>query len=119
LALAAPPMIEFRSWLIASQAAVPVAGPVVACGDPAALAAALPAVLGVLAALVCEPPLLLHPATATAATAIAPMASLFLIAWFPPQGRRVSSGVDHSRFSTMRDHPLAFCIQTRRLGTPA
>jgi hypothetical protein len=104
-------MIEFSVWLIASQAAVPVAGPVLAC----ALAVGL-----LLAALVsCVPPPLLHPATAAAATAIAPMASLFLIAWFPPQGRRVSSGVDHSRFSTMRDHPLAFCIQTRRLGTPA
>jgi hypothetical protein len=78
-------MIEFRSRLIASQAAVPVAGPVVACGEPAALLAALIAVLGLLAALVwCEPPpLLLHPATATAATAIAPMASLFLIACSP------------------------------------
>src|ERR1700761_5013173 len=68
LALAAPPMIEFRSWLIWSQAAVPVAGPGGACGDPAALVA-LAAALGVLAALVCEPPLLLHPVTATAATA--------------------------------------------------
>jgi hypothetical protein len=56
-------MIEFRSRLIA-----------------------LLAVLGVLAALVwCEPPplLVLHPATATAATAIAPMASLFLIVCSP------------------------------------
>src|ERR1700760_2656625 len=79
LALAAPPMIEFRSWLIWSQAAVPVPGPVVACADPAALAAAL----GVLGALVGAPPLLLHPAPATAATAIAPMASLFLIVCSP------------------------------------
>jgi hypothetical protein len=70
--------------LIASQAAVPVAGPLLAWADPAAPLAALPAVVGVLAALVCEPPLLLlHPATATAATAIAPMASLFLMVCSP------------------------------------
>src|ERR1700753_3329840 len=79
LALAAPPMIEFRSWLIWSQAAVPVPGPVGA----GAYRAPLPTAWGVLAALVWEPPLLLHPATATAATAIAPMASLFLIVCSP------------------------------------
>src|SRR6201996_8329905 len=85
LALAASPMTVFSVWLIASQAAVPVAGPVVAWAEPAALLAALLVAAGVLAAaLSClPPPLLLHPATATAATAIAPMASLFLIACSP------------------------------------
>jgi hypothetical protein len=67
-------MIEFSAWLIASQAAVPVAGPVL-------LASGL--LVGLLAALVsCVPPLL-HPVTAAAAAAIAPMASLFLIACSP------------------------------------
>src|ERR1700743_1927222 len=81
VASAASPMIEFSDWLMALQAAVPVAGPVAGCGE----LAGPPAALGVLAALLsCEPPpLLLHPATAAAATAIAPMASLFLIACSP------------------------------------
>src|SRR6201996_4590076 len=89
LALAASPMTVFSVWLIASQAAVPVAGPVVAWAEPAALLAAPLVAAGVLAAGVLAgtsclpPPLLLHPATATAATAIAPMASLFLIACSP------------------------------------
>ena len=89
VALAAPPMIVFSVELMALQAAVPVAGPVVAAGD------------GVLAALVsCALPPLLQPATAAAASAIAPMASFFLIVCSPrvrPIFRRGSAGVSGCR----------------------
>src|ERR1700727_3330148 len=85
VALAAPPMIVFSVELMALQAAVPVAGPVVAAGD------------GVLAALVsCAlPPLLLQPGTAAAASAIAPMASFFLIVCSPsgPAALPAAAGV--------------------------
>jgi hypothetical protein len=72
-------MIVFSVELMALQAAVPVAGPVVAAGD-----AVLAAGDAVLAALVsCVLPPLLQPATAAAASAIAPMASFFLIVCSP------------------------------------
>src|ERR1700684_3703388 len=112
-------MIVFSVELIALQAAVPVAGPVVAAG------------VGLLAALVsCAlPPLLLQPATAAAASAIAPMASFFLIVCSPsgPADLPASAGVgwyllgspgaDPSRLGTMSDVCLAFCVHLPRLSS--
>jgi hypothetical protein len=121
VALAAPPMIVFSVWLMALQAAVPVAGPVVLAADPAGLADGLAAAL-----VSCAPPLLLQPATAAAAIATAPMASFFLITCSPSGPARLpvsrSRGLpvaDPSRLSTISDECLAFCAHLHRLASAA
>jgi hypothetical protein len=84
----------------------------VAAGD-----AVLAAGDAVLAALVsCVLPPLLQPATAAAASAIAPMASFFLIVC-SPSGPADLPVADPSRFGTMSDECLAFCAHLPRLGS--